>query len=77
MHVIPGNQPSPLLATKHQLLLDDEDFVKQHQPTLQEGDLRELAITHKYNQALSLADYAMQTDPVLTSWWKLPIIWGH
>ena len=39
--------PSPLLATKHQLLLGDDAFVKQHQAIMQEGDLRELSIAHK------------------------------
>lgn len=53
---------SPLLATKHQLLLGDEDFVKQHQATLQEGDLRELSIAHKRSLALSLAEYVVQTE---------------
>ena len=53
---------SPLLATKHQLLLGDEDFVKQHQATLQEGNLRELSIAHKRSLALSLDDYAAQSE---------------
>ena len=54
--------PSPLLATKHQLLLGDEAFVKQHQATLKEGDLRELSIAHKRILALSLAEYAEQAE---------------
>lgn len=53
--------PSPLLATKHQLLLGDDAFVKQHQATLQEGDLRELSIAHKRVLALSLDEYAQQS----------------
>lgn len=57
-----AGQASPLLATKHQLLLGDEDFIRQHQVTLQAGDLRELSIAHKRSQALSLADYAAQSD---------------
>jgi putative transposase len=54
--------PSPLLGTKHQLLLGDDDFVKQHQASLQEGALRELSIAHKRSLALSLAEYVEQTD---------------
>ncbi|MBI3712205.1 MAG: transposase [Burkholderiales bacterium] len=52
---------SPLLATKHQLLLGDDAFVKQHQATLQEGDLRELSIAHRRALALSLEEYAQQS----------------
>ena len=54
--------PSPLLATKHQLLLGDDAFIKQHQATLKEGDLRELSIAHKRILALSLMEYAEQAD---------------
>nr|WP_314861382.1 hypothetical protein [uncultured Undibacterium sp.] len=46
--------PSPLLVTKHQLLLGDDAFIKQLQATLKEGDLRELSIAHKRILALSL-----------------------
>jgi hypothetical protein len=52
---------SPLLATKHQLLLGDDDFIKQHQATMQEGDMRELSIAHKRSLALSLDEYAAQS----------------
>jgi len=52
---------SPLLAVKHQLLLGDVAFIKQHQATLKEGDLRELSIAHKRILALSLAEYSEQT----------------
>lgn len=53
---------SPLLATKHQLRLGDADFVRQHQPTLQEGGLRELSIAHKCSMALRLEDHAGQNE---------------
>jgi putative transposase len=43
---------SPLLAVRHQPLLGDNTFIKQHQ---------ELSIAHKRILALSLADYSEQT----------------
>ena len=52
--------PSPLQASKHQLLLGDENFIRQHHATLQEGNLRELSIAHKRVLALSLDEYAEQ-----------------
>ncbi|MBC3831458.1 transposase [Undibacterium amnicola] len=54
--------PSPLLATKHQLLLGDEDFIKQHQATFKDGNLRELSIAHKRSLALSLLEYKIQSS---------------
>ena len=54
--------PSPLLATKHQLFLGDEDFVKQFQAELQDIDLRELSIAHKRSLALNLEDYAAKAS---------------
>lgn len=54
-------RPSPLLATKHQLLLGDEDFVRQHQANIQDGNLRELSIAHKRSLALSLDEYQAQS----------------
>jgi len=53
---------SPLLATKHQLLLGDDGFVKKHQLELKDDDLRELSIAHKRIFALSLAEYDEQAD---------------
>jgi putative transposase len=52
---------SPLLATKHQLLLGDDAFVKEHQTILRKNDLRELSIAHKRSMALSLAEYEAQS----------------
>jgi putative transposase len=51
---------SPLLATKHQLLLGDDNFIKQHQATIQGSELRELSLAHKRSVALRLEDYAAQ-----------------
>lgn len=55
-------EASPLLATKHQLLLGDDAFVKEHQANLQQNDLRELSIAHKRSMALSLAEYEAQSE---------------
>jgi putative transposase len=55
-------QSSPLLATKHQLLLGDENFVKRYQATMHEGNLRELSIAHKRSLALSLDEYQAQSE---------------
>ncbi|QJQ05990.1 hypothetical protein EJG51_009145 [Undibacterium piscinae] len=52
---------SPLLATKHQLLLGDDNFIKQHQATMQGSELRELSLAHKRSLALRLEDYAAQS----------------
>lgn len=52
--------PSPLLATRHQLLLGDDDFVKQQQTTIKQSDLREVSIAHRRCLALSLDDYQEQ-----------------
>jgi putative transposase len=48
---------SPLLATRHQLLLGDDDFVKQHQTEMKKSDLREVSIAHRRSLALSLDAY--------------------
>ena len=50
--------PSPLLATKHQLLLGDQEFVEQHQHELQQDNLREVSMAHRRSLALSLQEYA-------------------
>ena len=54
--------PLPLLATKHQLLLGDQEFIKQHQQKLQQelqqDNLREVSIAHRRSLALSLQEYA-------------------
>lgn len=49
---------SPLLATKHQLLLGDQEFVEQHQQDLQQDNLREVSMAHRRSLALSLQEYA-------------------
>lgn len=48
---------SPLMATRHQLLLGDDDFVKQHQTEMKQSDLREVSIAHRRSLALSLDEY--------------------
>lgn len=52
--------PSPLLATRHQLLLGDEQFVEQHQQSLKSEELREVSIAHRRALALPLRDYQTQ-----------------
>lgn len=49
--------PSPLLATRHQLILGDDDFVAQHHGSKVQQELRELSTAHKRSLALPLADY--------------------
>jgi putative transposase len=48
---------SPLLATRHQLLLGDDDFVKQYQIEMKQSDLREVSIAHRRSLAFSLDEY--------------------
>ena len=50
--------PSPLLATKHQLILGDDAFVEQYREDKKSEELRELSKAHRRSLALSLADYA-------------------
>ncbi len=52
--------PSPLLATKHQLILGDEDFVARHHQNKAQEELRELSKAHRRSLALPLADYAKE-----------------
>ncbi len=52
--------PSPLLATRHQLLLGDDDFVKRLHADFNGEQLRELSLAHKRSVALSLCEYAEQ-----------------
>jgi putative transposase len=55
-------QASPLLATKHQLLLGDDAFVSEHRASFEGCDLRELSMAHKRSMALSLIDYEAQAE---------------
>ena len=48
---------SPLMATKHQLLLGDTQFVQQHQALHTQEALREVSIAHRRAVAPPLADY--------------------
>ncbi len=49
---------NPLLGTKHQLILGDEDFVSGHMRTLAPGDLESVTKVHRRVGALSLVQYA-------------------
>ncbi len=49
--------PSPLLATRHQLILGDDAFVEQHHQNKAQEELRELSRAHRRSLALPLADY--------------------
>ena len=51
---------SPLLNTRYQLLLGDDEFVKQRQAEIGQDDLREVSTAHRRAVALSLADYQHQ-----------------
>ena len=51
-----GN-PSPLLATRHQLILGDDAYVEQHHQNRAHEELRELSKAHRRTLALSLANY--------------------
>jgi putative transposase len=51
---------SPLLATRHQLLLGDDQFVALHQANLKDSELREVSIAHRRSLALPLSDYQSQ-----------------
>ncbi|WP_422980589.1 hypothetical protein [Undibacterium sp. Ji49W] len=48
---------SPLLATRHQLLLGDDEFVEKHQPQLGPEDLRDVPIAHRRAISLPLHTY--------------------
>lgn len=50
--------PSPLSSTKHQLILDDDQFVEQHQLVLKNEQLGELSITHRPCMASPLAHFS-------------------
>lgn len=51
---------SPLLATKHQLLLGDAQFVEEHRAPLKQEALREVSIAHRRSVALPLQAYQAQ-----------------
>lgn len=48
---------SPLLTTRHQLFLGDDDFIEQHQENLKKDKLQELSKAHKRSFALPLNKY--------------------
>jgi REP element-mobilizing transposase RayT len=50
--------PSPLLATKHQLMLGDDAFIEQHHQSKTQEELREFSKAHRRSLALPLAEYA-------------------
>ena len=52
--------PSPLLATKHQLILGDDAFVEQHHQDKTNEELREFSKAHRRSLALSLSGYEHQ-----------------
>jgi putative transposase len=49
--------PSPLLATRHQLILGDYEFVEQHHDSKAQDELHELSKAHRRSLAWPLADY--------------------
>lgn len=49
--------PSPLLKTRHQLLLGDDEFIVQHQCEASLEELKEISTSHRRSLALPLADY--------------------
>jgi REP element-mobilizing transposase RayT len=50
--------PSPLLATRHQLILGDDAFVERHQQSKTNEELREVSMAHRRALALPLETYA-------------------
>lgn len=53
-----GGILSPLLATRHQLILGDDAFVEQHHQNKSHEELRELSKAHRRSLASPLAEYA-------------------
>lgn len=49
--------PSPLLATRHQLILGDDDFIEQHHQNKLSEEMRELSKAHRRSLALTLDQY--------------------
>lgn len=49
--------PSPMLDTRHQLLLGDDAFVERHRQTINSEELREVSKAHRRTLALSLDEY--------------------
>jgi putative transposase len=49
--------PSPMLDTRHQLLLGDDAFVERHCQTKNAEELREVSKAHRRSVALSLDEY--------------------
>lgn len=49
--------PSPMLETRHQLLLGDDAFVERHRQTKNSEELREVSKAHRRTVALPLDEY--------------------
>jgi REP element-mobilizing transposase RayT len=49
--------PSPMLDTRHQLLLGDDAFVERHRQIKNSDELREVSRAHRRTVALSLDEY--------------------
>ena len=52
--------PSPMLNTRHQLLLGDNDFIERHRQSNDSYGLLEVSKTHRKSVALSLAEYEIR-----------------
>jgi REP element-mobilizing transposase RayT len=52
--------PSPMLGTRHQLLLGDNAFVERHWQIKNPEELREVSKAHRRSVALSLDEYQMR-----------------
>ncbi len=52
--------PSPILNTRHQLLLGDDAFVERHQQSNNPDMLREVSRAHRRAVALSLDEYQIR-----------------
>jgi hypothetical protein len=48
---------SPLMNTRHQLILGDDNFVEQHYRPTKNQELRELSIAHRRVLALPISEY--------------------
>ncbi len=52
--------PSPMLDTRHQLLLGDNDFIERYRQSNDGYGLLEISKTHRKSLALPLAEYAIR-----------------
>ncbi len=53
------NLPSPMLNTRHQMLLGDSAFIERHKGAKDAEELREVSKTHRRSLALSLDEFQM------------------